>query len=194
MPVIYAPLALWQRMQPAVSGASGTDGPPISAVAIQGGTAAAARIPLAVPGVEVGSRAAVIQGIPGYAQETSSLTMIQGFLVVIAALIVAAFFYVLTLQKTAQFGVLKVLGAGTAFLGRDLIGQVLMLTASAVAVGAMLAVGVAQILPSGIPFLLERQLVAMYGGILLAVALLGALISLRRIAAIDALTAIGRAD
>ncbi|MGH2409187.1 MAG: ABC transporter permease, partial [Chloroflexota bacterium] len=113
MPVIYAPLALWQGMQVTTPGASGGVSAPISAVAIQADEDAAARIPAAAPGMEVGSRAAVIQAVPGYAEETGSLTMIQGFLVVIAAFIVAAFFYVLTLQKTAQFGVLKVLGAST---------------------------------------------------------------------------------
>lgn len=191
MPVIYAPLALWQSLQ-ASGPAHGTGA--ISAVAIQADARAATRLPAAVRGIEVGNLAAVIQGVPGYAEETGSLTMIQGFLVVIAAFIVAAFFYVLTLQKTAQFGVLKVLGASSAVLSRDLLGQVVLLTASGVAAGALLAVGVAQVMPSSIPFLLEQRLVALYGGVLLAVALLGALLSLRRIAAIDALTAIGRAD
>ena len=120
--------------------------------------------------------------------------MIQGFLVVMAAFIIAAFFYVLTLQKTSQFGVLKVIGASTAVLGRDLIGQVLLLTTTGIIAGALLSLGVAQIIPGGVPFLLEAPTVALYAGILLVVALLGALLSLRRIAGIDALTAIGRTD
>ncbi len=187
MPVIYAPLALWQ-------GTVGYGTRVISAVVVQGGAEVAGRIAATMPGVEVGSRAAVVRAMPGYAQETGSLTMIQGFLVAIAALIVAAFFYVLTLQKTAQLGVLKVLGATTMVLGRDLLGQVLLLTASGVAAGALLAVGAARLIPDSIPFLLERETVALYGGVLLMVAAFGALLSLRRIATIDALTAIGRAD
>ncbi|MGH2389024.1 MAG: FtsX-like permease family protein, partial [Chloroflexota bacterium] len=186
-------LVLWQSLQSGALGAARSVNAPISAVAIQG-DADAARIRAAVPGVEVGSLDQVIQSLPGYAQETASLTMIQGFLVVIAAFIVAAFFYVLTLQKTAQFGVLKVLGASTGFLGRDLLGQVLLLTGAGVVTGALLALGAAQVIPGGIPFLLESRLVGMYGGVLLGVALLGALLSLRRIATTDALTAIGRAD
>jgi putative ABC transport system permease protein len=204
LPVIYMPLSAWQSLQadPAafgafgVSNAPGTDvsTPAISAVAVQSSADALARITTAVPDVEVGTLSAVIGAVPGYAEESGTLTMIQGFLVVMAAFIIAAFFYVLTLQKTSQFGVLKVIGASTAVLGRDLIGQVLLLTTTGIIAGALLSLGVAQVIPGGVPFLLEAPTVALYAGVLLVVALLGALLSLRRIAGIDALTAIGRAD
>lgn len=195
LPVIYTPLSLWQGLQArATAPGAGADADTISAVAIQASADALGRISAAVPDVEVGSLSAVIQAVPGYAEESGTLTMIQGFLIVIAAFIIAAFFYVLTLQKTSQFGVLKVLGASTGVLGRDLLGQVLLLTTTGVVAGALLSLGVAQVMPGSVPFLLEGQMVAMYGGVLLGVAVLGALLSLRRIAKIDALTAIGRAD
>lgn len=186
MPVIYMPLPLWQSFQPAGNGA-------INAVVTQG-SATASQITAAVPNAEAGSLNAVIQHLPGYSEEKGTLTMIQGFLVVIAALIVAAFFYVLTLQKTAQFGVLKVIGATTGVLGRDLLGQVVLLTLTGIIAGALLTVGIASVIPTSIPFLLEREIIILFGGVLLGVALLGALLSLRRIATIDPLTAIGRAD
>ena len=190
MPVIYAPLALWRSLH--IAGASPSD--TISAVAIQGDASARSRIAATIPGVHVGSRAAVVQALPGFKEESGSLVMIEGFLVVIAAFIIAAFFYVLTLQKTAQFGALKALGARSSVLGRDLLGQVLLLTVAGLSVGALLAFGAARIIPNSVPFLLEMRLIALYGGVLLGVAILGSLLSLRRIAGIDALTAIGRAD
>ncbi|HKV83837.1 MAG TPA: ABC transporter permease [Ktedonobacterales bacterium] len=191
MPVIYASVTFWQGLQ--TPGAAPQTGS-ISAVVIQGDASAEARITASVPGVQVGSRAAVVQALPGYAQESGSLTMIQAFLVVIAAFIIAAFFYVLTLQKTAQFGLLKALGAKTGVLGRDLLGQVLLLTIVGESAGALLAMGVSRVIPNSVPFLLATPFITLYGGVLLVVALLGALLSLRRIATIDALTAIGRAD
>jgi putative ABC transport system permease protein len=198
LPVIYMPLSAWAGLQTAVAapGAPGTDAstPAISAVAVQSNGDALARIATTVPDVEVGTLSEVIGAVPGYAEESGTLTMIQSFLVVIAAFIIAAFFYVLTLQKTSQFGVLKVIGASTAVLGRDLLGQVLLLTTTGIIAGALLSRGVAQVIPGGVPFLLEGPTVALYAGVLLAVALLGALLSLRRIAGIDALTAIGRTD
>lgn len=193
-PVIYLPLAFWQGLRFAAPGAAGQIADPISAVAVRTTGDGAARIADAVPGVEVTSRDGAVQQVPGYQEERGTLLMIQVFLVVIAAFIIAAFFYILTLQKTAQFGVLKVLGASTAFLARDLLGQVVLLTVGGIAVGALLAFGVAAIMPGAIPFLLASRLVGLYGGLLLAVALGGALLSLRRIATTDALTAIGRVD
>lgn len=188
MPVIFSSVALWQSLRPEAN-AGGT----ISAIAIKANDQAVDRIAEAVPGIEIGSKAQVIQNLPGYAEESGTLTLIQVFLVAIAALIIAAFFYVITLQKTAQFGVLKALGASTRYLGRDLLGQVALLTAAGIGLGALLATGVSRLIPASIPFLLQGRLVGLYGLILLAVAIAGALVSLRRIATTDPLIAIGQA-
>ncbi|MFN8515920.1 MAG: ABC transporter permease [Thermomicrobiales bacterium] len=193
-PVIYLSLDRWRGLRFASPGASGGIVDPISAIAVRANDAAAGEIAGAVPGVEVVSRAVAVQQVPGYREESQTLLMIQGFLVVIAAFIIAAFFYILTLQKTAQFGVLKVLGASTSFLARDLLGQVVLLTLVGIALGAGLAFGVAAIMPRAIPFALASRLIGIYGVTLLAVALGGTLISLRRIATTDALSAIGRVD
>ncbi len=193
-PVIYMPLASWQALRFAAPGSNGGITQPISAVAVNADKATAAQIASTISGITVADRDQAVQQVPGYAEEMGTLTMIQVFLVVIAAFIIAAFFYILTLQKTAQFGVLKVLGASTAFLSKDLLGQVIVLTLVGILIGAGLSFGVAAVLPTGIPFLLAPQLVGAYSLLLLAVALGGALLSLRRIATTDPLTAIGRVD
>ena len=41
----------------------------------------------------------VLQSIPGFKEEQGTLTMIIAFLLVIAALLIGVFFYVITLQK-----------------------------------------------------------------------------------------------
>jgi putative ABC transport system permease protein len=194
MPVIYAPLTLWQQLRFPTPEAAGQIAQPISAIAVQANADTLGRIAGAVPGTEVGSRGATVKQLPGYSEETGTLTMIQAFLFVIAALLIAAFFYIVTLQKTAQFGVLKAIGASTAFLTRDLLGQVLLLTIAGIALGAALAYAVAALIGGFVPVALAGSLVVGYGGVLLAVALGGALLSLRRIATIDALVAIGRVD
>ncbi|MGN6755778.1 MAG: ABC transporter permease [Thermomicrobiales bacterium] len=193
-PVIFAPLATWQQIRFATPGAAGNITNPISAVALKGNQDAADRVAGALTGVQVASRGETVKTLPGYSEESGTLSMIQGFLFVIAAFIIAAFFYILTLQKTAQFGVLKAIGASTSFLARDLLGQVVLLTVTGIATGAALAYGVSLLIPQSVPFALESALVLGYGAVLLAVALGGALLSLRRIATTDALVAIGRAD
>lgn len=44
----------------------------------------------------------VLQSIPGYKEEQGTLTMIIAFLLVIAALLIGVFFYVITLQKRSN--------------------------------------------------------------------------------------------
>lgn len=193
-PVIFTDIATWQGLKFAAPGSSGQTANPISAIAIRGDSAAAARIGQEVPGITVASRDTVVQHLPGYKEEMGTITMMLAFLFAIAAFVLAVFFYVITLQKSNQFGILKALGARTAFLARDLVGQVLLLTALGVALGALLTYGIAAILPGGVPFALDARLVLGYSGVLLAVALLGTLLSLRRIATIDPLIAIGRMD
>lgn len=192
--VIFTTIAQWQQLRFAAPGSAGNVTNPISAIAVRGDSAVANRITGAIPGVAVADRAITVNKLPGYSEEFGSLLMIQGFLFVIAALILAVFFYVITLQKTPQFGILKALGARTSFLARDLIGQVCLLTVGGILVGGLLTFGVTLIVPSGMPFALDPGLVFVYGFVLLAVALLGTLLSLRRIATIDPLIAIGRND
>ncbi len=195
LPVIFMSIPQWQALRFPTTGAEGIPADPISAVAIKmDDGAVATTVAQQVSGVEVASRETVLQNLPGYKEETGSVTMIQAFLFIIAAFIMAAFFYVLTLQKSNQFGVLKALGAGTRFLARDLVGQVLVLTALGIVLGALLSYGVAAIIPAAVPFALDTKLVVLYGGVLLLVALVGTLLSLFQIAKVDALVAIGRVD
>jgi putative ABC transport system permease protein len=194
LPVIFTTIPLWQSLKFAAPGSAAGVTDPISVVAVQMDGAAATRVAQAIPGVEVATLATAIQNLPGYSEEQGTLTMIQVFLFLIAACIMAAFFYVLTLQKSHQFGIMKALGASSAFLARDLIGQVLALSVAGVLLGVLLSYGIAALIPSAVPFALDTSLVAAYGVVLLAVALVGALLSLRQIAKVDALVAIGRMD
>ncbi|MFT9846282.1 ABC transporter permease [Aneurinibacillus sp. REN35] len=145
-------------------------------------------------GYEVLTKDEVLQGIPSYTAEQGSLQMMIGFLFVIAAFVLAAFFYVMTLQKTSQFGVLKALGAKTGFLARTIIGQVVLVSAISIAVGVGCTYATAAVLPEGMPFLLDTAVVVVYSLILLAVATLGSLLSLYRVTKIDAIQAIGRVE
>lgn len=144
-------------------------------------------------GVEVLSKDQALQGIPGYKEEQGSLLMMIAFLFVIAAFVLAVFFYVITIQKINQFGVLKAIGAKSSYLARNIITQVLTLSVVSLVISIALTYGVALILPSSMPFVLSPQLVAGCSGLFLVVAVLGSLLSLYRVIKIDAIEAIGRA-
>lgn len=133
----------------------------------------------------------VLENVPGFQAEQGTLKMMIGFLLVITAFVLAVFFYVITLQKIDQYGVLKAIGTKTGYLTKTLMSQISMISIAAIIVGIILSLLVAQIIPSGMPFTLSVQTIVFDGLLMLVMALIGALISLFRIAKVDPVDAIG---
>lgn len=201
-PVIHMSFDAWNVLSknriihPAAAGASqaGEDSiPPITAVAVRGEIKDADQLQDQVSGIEVITQAEALKGIPGYKEEQGSLQMMIAFLFIIAAFVLAVFFYVLTIQKIGQFGVLKAIGAKTAYLARTLILQVLLLSVASIGIGIALTYGLSLMLPPSMPFELTPSLVLISSGLFLFVALAGSMLSLYRISKVDAIEAIGRA-
>ncbi|MBA9026165.1 ABC transporter permease [Peribacillus huizhouensis] len=146
-----------------------------------------------LPNVDVISKDQALQGIPGYKEEQGSLIMMIAFLFVISAFVLAVFFYVMTIQKMNQFGVLKAIGAKSTYLARTIIFQVLFITIVSLLISISLTIGVSFILPDSMPFNLSTSLVFGCSILFLVVSMIGALLSLYRVSKIDAIEAIGRA-
>lgn len=189
-PTVYMPLDLWRQLQPRQEG-TGADAVP--AVIVRGDTDAVAAIPEAVPGTMVGSKEQVANHIPGESEQNATLLLIQVFLVVIAAGIIAAFFYIITLQKMPELGVMKAIGTGTGYLGRTLIAQVLALAVVGVLLGISVADTLALVIGNAVPYSISTGRMALFGSILLLVAVGGTVLSLTRIARVDPLDAINTA-
>ncbi|MBB6018773.1 ABC transporter permease [Deinococcus radiopugnans] len=182
-PVVFVTLDRWQTFNPRTRGS-------VSAVALQTDDAGTSQIS-ALGGLSVLTRAQALQVLPGYKEEQGSLTMIQVFLVVVAAFVMAVFFYVLTLQKTPQFGLLKAIGASTRTLAGSLVAQMLFLTVIAVVIAGLVTLGIVALLPAGIPFALTLPTLLAASALLIVVAALSSLLSLRTVAKVDPLIAIG---
>lgn len=189
-PAVYMPLDLWRQLQPARDGA---DADTVSAIVVRGSDAALTAIPGAVPGTMVGSTGQVASHIPGESEQNATLLLIQVFLVVIAAGIIAAFFYIITLQKTPELGVMKAIGTGTGYLARTLIAQVLALAVVGVLLGISVADTLALLIGSAVPYSISTGRMALFGSVLLLVAVGGTALSLARIARVDPLDAINTA-
>jgi len=114
------------------------------------------------------------------------------FLYAISALVVGAFFTVLTVQRRQEIAVLRALGASTRYLLRDsLLQSVVLLVLSA---GAGVAVGVAAgaaISTTPMPFVLETGPIAVATALLLTLGVVGAAVAVLRITRVDPLTALG---
>ncbi|WP_369903292.1 ABC transporter permease [Bacillus manliponensis] len=133
----------------------------------------------------------VLQSIPGYKEEQGTLTMIIVFLLVIAALLIGVFFYVITLQKTGQIGVLKAIGTTNAYLVYSLVMQACYLSIAAIVISIGLVGGLQQVLPESMPFLLTTTMIWQYASIFIVISIVGTVISLYQVLKVDALEAIG---
>ena len=139
--------------------------------------------------------AAAASAQPGVEQQTSTFNQIIGVTVVIAIVVVALFFALLIVERTALYGVLKAMGARSSTLFGGVVLQAVVVTAIASAIGAAVALGVASIIPAGgIPFQISAARILSSVGYLLVAAFIGCAFSLRRVLRIDPASAIGSAQ
>ncbi|GAB4075184.1 ABC transporter permease [Barrientosiimonas marina] len=139
---------------------------------------------------DVLSKSDVLDGIPSYSQEQASLDMMIVFLFVIAAFVLAVFFYVITMQKKAQFGVLKALGISTSYLIRNLMFQMVAISVVCIAIAIGVTYGVKAMMPDDMPFIMNTANMAGVSLLLLVVSVLGSLISLFQVIKVDPVEAI----
>ena len=132
-----------------------------------------------------------IRNLPGYTEQNLTLNFMIYFLFGISAVIVAIFLYVLTVQKISMFGVMKAQGISNSYLSRSVIAQTFILAAIGVVVGFVLTLITGAFLPSAVPVAFDLVTMLIYGLVLIAVAIMGAVFSVLTIVRIDPLKAIG---
>jgi putative ABC transport system permease protein len=135
---------------------------------------------------------AAADAIPGVDQQRSVFNQIIGVTVLIAVVVVALFFALLTVERTQMYGVLKAIGATSRTLFGGVVLQAVVVTAVAALVGTVLAVGLDLAIPAGsIPYSLSAGRVLSSVAFLLVAAVVGCAFSLRRVLRIDPASAIG---
>lgn len=163
-----------------------------NAIAIKASKEKVKELQAALPNTEVIKKSEAVSAIPGYKEEQGSLMMMIGFLFVISAFVLAVFFYVITIQKTSQFGILKAIGTRTAYLARSVTLQVLVLSVGSMVISVLLVQLFEVVLPSSMPFQLGFSTLALTCLSFVTMSLVGSLFSVWKVAKIDALDAIGR--
>lgn len=186
-PIAFTSLETWQRVQYGDS----ADGR-FSAVALDGGDATALDEAASDAGLQVLTKSEAYAGSPGFTAETTTMSLIRGFLLVISALVIGAFFTVLTVQRTRQIGLLKAMGATNGYVLRDGIGQMTILVAAATAAGVAIGCGVVAVVGRGdAPVELAPASIATVALSLMAAGVLGSLVAFRRITQIEPAIALG---
>ncbi|RKE22791.1 FtsX-like permease family protein [Streptomyces sp. TLI_171] len=142
-------------------------------------------------GLKAVPRADALAGINGYAAEQGSLQLIQGFLFAVSALVVGAFFTVWTVQRRPDIAVLKAVGASSGYLVRDALAQAAAVLLAGAVLGGVLGASGGAFASTAVPFDVGLPTVAVPVAAMVLLGLLGAALAVRRITAVDPLTALG---
>ncbi|MFB7142112.1 ABC transporter permease [Gottfriedia sp. NPDC056225] len=194
LPVLFMDINTWRDYQYAAPGSDNDIHNPVQAIILKAPQLDAAKLDKEVHGIETVTKTVAVKGMPGYKEENGTILMMLVFLIVISAFIVAVFFYVITIQKTAQFGVMKAIGASNKFISKAIVAQVFILSFFGIVIGIALTYLTALAFPINMPFDLDAKLVGLYALGLLVISLLSSIISVRQITKIDPLTALGRVE
>jgi putative ABC transport system permease protein len=181
-PVIYMSLADFQEIR--FNQALPEEAMKINAIVVRGQTKQVA------DNLEKVKISAFINDLPGYSAQNMTFAFMIGFLIVIAAIVIGIFIYILTMQKQAIFGVMKAQGISNFFIARSVFVQTAILAFVGIVLGLALTYLSSLVLPAAVPF-------AIFWGLYLAVsvgmwviAILSAVFSVSTVVKIDPLKAI----
>lgn len=141
-------------------------------------------------GLQKLSVSAFINKLPGYNAQVLTFSFMIGFLVLIAAVVIAIFIYVLTIQKISIFGILKAQGISSFYIAKSVIWQTFILASFGVFVGLLATVASSLILPAAVPFEINPIFYSAISVVMILVAIVGAVFSVKTVVAIDPLKAI----
>jgi putative ABC transport system permease protein len=133
-----------------------------------------------------------VDAIPGVEQQRTTFNQIIAVTVVVAIVVVALFFALLTVERIGLYGVLKAIGARTATLFAGLVVQAVVVTLIAVVIAAGLSLVLDAIIPPGsIPLDMTARRIVTSAVLLLVAAVGGCAFSLRRVLRVEPASAIG---
>ncbi|RRR66085.1 MAG: ABC transporter permease [Candidatus Viridilinea halotolerans] len=195
-PAIFVPLQRWDRIRPQeqVGGSGNEIIFNIVAVQLDGSVPSATvadEVMVQVAHVEMTDPVTAYKATQGYQDMQSTLSLQQGFVLVIVVLIIGSFFQIQTLQKVAQIGMLKAIGASSWTVVGALLFQIMLTLLVGLSVGLAAVWLLAQALPTGIPLVFSGGKIAVAIASILAAGPLAAMLAVRTILKIEPLRALG---
>ncbi len=132
-----------------------------------------------------------IATLPGYTAQVLTFSVMIIFLIIITAFVLGIFIYVLTIQKTSMFGVMKAQGISNGYIGASVIIQTFLLVALGIFLGLVLTALTGIFLADVIPFAVNIMFYLVITAAFFLFALFGGLFSVSAVLKIDPLKAIG---
>lgn len=187
-PVIYMTLDAWRTAVSETSGMLGMrDDTTVSALVVRNDET----VSQSNDRISQQSIQDFIFALPGYQAQVLTFGLMIGFLIAIAAFVLAIFIYILTMQKKNIFGVLKAEGVPSGYIGRSVMVQVIILSLFGLLIGMILAVVTGLLLTSKVPFAINPLFFIGISVLFLICAALGGIASVLSVAKIDPVEAIG---
>ncbi|MGO5333198.1 ABC transporter permease [Enterococcus cecorum] len=181
-PVIYMSLADFQEIR--FNQALPEEAMKINAIVVRGQTKQVA------DNLEKVKISAFINDLPGYSAQNMTFAFMIGFLIVIAAIVIGIFIYILTMQKQAIFGVMKAQGISNFFIARSVFVQTAILAFVGIVLGLALTYLSSLVLPAAVPFAIFWGLYLVVSVGMWVIAILSAVFSVSTVVKIDPLKAI----
>lgn len=132
-----------------------------------------------------------IATLPGYTAQVLTFSVMIVFLIIIAAFVLGIFIFVLTIQKTSMFGVMKAQGISNWYIGGSVILQTLLLVSFGLLLGFILTLLTGFFLSNVIPFAINIVFYLIITIAFLLFSIFGGLFSVKAVLKIDPLRAIG---
>jgi putative ABC transport system permease protein len=147
------------------------------------------RINAAVGEADALTRQQAADEAPGVAQVRQSFQVIFLLYGLVVPLVTGLFFLIITFQKSASLTLLRAIGAPSSALVRSLIVQVVLVMGGGILIGVLLYAPLSQVELGTIALRFDLRAVVFWSVLLLALGVLSALASARRVLAIDPIEA-----
>lgn len=195
-PSVFVPYFTWDRIRPKSEAEVNSTNPVANVIIVKledpkAVDEVSARITQQVNNVETATLDEAIKALPGYSAQQSTLNTQGAFTLFIGVLVIGGFFQIQILQKVAQIGVLKAIGAGNPLVGAASIIQIVVVTVIGVAIGSALAFLFSLTFPPTVPIVFNGTTSAIAIVALLLIGPAGGLVSIRYAVRIEPLKALG---
>lgn len=177
-PVVVTDLATWRELAPRGGAAT--------AVAVSSASSGSTTAGLTVVDPE-----GLVSSLPSHRAENTSLNTMTYMLLAVTALVVGAFFAVWGMQRRRDIAVIKALGASTATVVCDSVGQAAIVLAVGIGTGVGIAALFGAVAGGAVPYIVSPATTVFPAALLAVLGLAGAAVSLRPVVTADPATALG---
>lgn len=198
-PSVIVPALTWDKIRPKGAGESSRGERVSNVIAVRVSDPAQAqdvaqRLVATVQDIEVADLKTAYQATPGYTAQQSTLNTQRYFTLLIGILVIGGFFQIQTLQKVAQIGMLKAIGATNTTVGLAAAIEIVAVNALGVALGAAGSLLLSLTFPVSVPIVFTANALVAAVLSLLIIGPLGGLVSVWALVRVEPLRALGLAQ